>query len=173
MPLRVELQIGLNSLQRVIWMRTLECQASDIELVCFSRIDPKATTSRWLLRSSGSRRQLASRFAFRRVRLANADGIPLEEHEPLWLLMEWPFGESEPSQFAVTTLSAKMSKKQIVRRYKERYRTEQAYEEMKGELGLDHFEGRTFRGWHRSCIGRSLLLCLRRDRARSVFFPLG
>ncbi|KYF75611.1 hypothetical protein BE11_18780 [Sorangium cellulosum] len=65
------------------------------------------------------------------------DGIPVEEHEPLWLLIEWPFGESDPSKFAVTTLGTKMSKKQIVRQYKERYRTEQAYEEMKGELGLD------------------------------------
>ncbi len=41
-----------------------------------------------------------------------------------------------------------MSKKQIVRLIKERYRTEQAYEELKGELGLDHFEGRSFVGWH-------------------------
>ncbi len=49
-----------------------------------------------------------------------------------------------------------MSKKQIVRQYKERYRTEQAYEEMKGELGLDHFEGRRFRGWHHHV---SVVLC--------------
>jgi SRSO17 transposase len=119
----------------------------------------------------GTGKKLASRFALRRVRLANEDGIPLEEHEPLWLLIEWPFGESEPSQFAVTTLPAKMSKKQLVRRYKERYRTEQAYEEMKGELGLDHFEGRRFRGWHHHL---SVVLCcyafVVAERARS-FFP--
>ena len=41
-----------------------------------------------------------------------------------------------------------MSKKQIVRIVKERWRTERAYEELKGELGLDHFEGRSFPGWH-------------------------
>jgi hypothetical protein len=70
----------------------------------------------------GTGKKLASRFALRRVRLANDDGISVEEHEPLWLLIEWPFGESEPSQFAVTTLGTKMSKKQIVRQYKERYR---------------------------------------------------
>ena len=51
-------------------------------------------------------------------------------------------------QFALTTLRRSMSKKQIVRLFKERYRTEQVYEEMKGELGLDHFEGRSFPGWH-------------------------
>ncbi|WP_437747499.1 reverse transcriptase domain-containing protein [Sorangium sp. So ce1504] len=99
------------------------------------------------------------------------DGIPVEEHEPLWLLIEWPFGESDPSKFAVTTLGTKMSKKQIVRQYKERYRTEQAYEEMKGELGLDHFEGRRFRGWHHHV---SVVLCcyafIVAERDRS-FFP--
>lgn len=119
----------------------------------------------------GTGKHLASRFALRRVRLANDDGIPLEEHEPLWLLMEWPFGESEPAHYAVTTLPARMSKKQVVRRYKERYRTEQAYEEMKGELGLDHFEGRRFRGWHHHV---SVVLCcyafIQAERARS-FFP--
>ncbi|XYH99383.1 transposase [Sorangium sp. So ce1128] len=119
----------------------------------------------------GTGKKLASRFALRRVRLANDDGIPVEEHEPLWLLIEWPFGESEPSQFAVTTLGTKMSKKQIVRQYKERYRTEQAYEELKGELGLDHFEGRRFRGWHHHV---SVVLCcyafIVAERARS-FFP--
>jgi hypothetical protein len=57
--------------------------------------------------------------------------------------MEWPEGEKAP-----TTLRRTMSKKQIVRIYKERYRTERVYEEMKGELGLDHFEGRSFPGWH-------------------------
>jgi SRSO17 transposase len=119
----------------------------------------------------GTSRKLASRFALRRVRLANDDGFPLEEHEPQWLLIEWPFGKSEPESFAVTTLRAKMSKKQIVRKYKERYRTEQAYEEMKGELGLDHFEGRRFRGWHHHV---SVVLCcyafVVAERARS-FFP--
>lgn len=119
----------------------------------------------------GTGASLASRFALRRVRLANDDGIPLEEHEPLWLLIEWPFGTSEPSHFAVTTLPAKMPKKQVVRRHKERYRTEQAYEEMKGELGLDHFEGRRFRGWHHHV---SVVLCcyafVVAERARS-FFP--
>jgi SRSO17 transposase len=119
----------------------------------------------------GTGKKLASRFALRRVRLANGDGIPLEQHEPLWLLIEWPFGESEPDQFAVTTLPAKMSKKQIVRLDKERYRTEQMYEEMKGELGLDHYEGRRFRGWHHHV---SVALCcyafVVAERARS-FLP--
>jgi SRSO17 transposase len=119
----------------------------------------------------GTNKKLASRFVLRRVRLANDDGIPIEDHEPLWLLVEWPYGESEPDQFAVTTLRATMSKKQIVRLYKERYRTEQAYEEMKGELGLDHYEGRRFRGWHHHVsVVLSCYAFVVAERARS-FFP--
>ena len=63
-------------------------------------------------------------------------------------MMEWPEGETTPTKFTLTSLRRRMSKKQIVRTVKERYRTEQAYEELKGELGLEHFEGRSFPGWH-------------------------
>ena len=63
-------------------------------------------------------------------------------------MIEWPDGESKPTKFVLTTLPRRMSKKQIVRIVKERWRTERAYEELKGELGLDHFEGRSFPGWH-------------------------
>src|ERR1700722_6397422 len=93
----------------------------------------------------GTRRQLASRFALCRVKVPCEPGLePIEE----WLLMEWPIGAEEPTAFFLTTLPRRMSKKQIVCLIKERYRTEQAYEELKGELGLDHFEGRSFPGWH-------------------------
>jgi SRSO17 transposase len=93
----------------------------------------------------GTNRKLSSRFALRRVKVPIEEGLaPRAE----WLLVEWPYGEKEPTHFFLTTLPKRMSKKQIVRLLKERYRTEQAYEELKGELGLDHFEGRSFTGWH-------------------------
>ena len=76
------------------------------------------------------------------------DGTEAADREPLWLMMEWPEGESKPTKFVLTTLPRHMSKKEIVRTVKERWRTERAYEELKGELGLDHFEGRSFPGWH-------------------------
>jgi len=94
------------------------------------------------------RRKLSSRFAFCRVKAACDDGSDPASREPLWLIIEWPEGDAEPMKFALTTLRRWMSKKQIVRLFKERYRTERVYEEMKGELGLDHFEGRSFAGWH-------------------------
>jgi len=92
--------------------------------------------------------RLSSRFAFRRVKVAHDDGTDAGDREPMWLAMEWPEGEDKPSKFILTTLPRRMTKKQIVRIVKERWRTERAYEELKGELGLNHFEGRSFPGWH-------------------------
>ena len=92
--------------------------------------------------------KLSSRFAFRRVKVAHDDGTDAGDREPMWLMIEWPDGESKPTKFVLTTMPRHMSKKQIVRIVKERWRTERAYEELKGELGLDHFEGRSFPGWH-------------------------
>jgi SRSO17 transposase len=103
----------------------------------------------WREGTAGGRRgKMSSRFAFCRVKVAQDDGIEPGKHEPIWLLAEWPEGEKAPTKFALTTLRRTMSKKQIVRTVKERYRTELVYEEMKGHLGLDHFEGRSFRGWN-------------------------
>ena len=76
--------------------------------------------------------------------------------EAVWLMVEWPEGESEPSKFVLTTLPRNLSKSQIARLVKERWRTERAYEDLKGELGLDHFEGRSFPGWHHHV---SVVLC--------------
>ena len=92
--------------------------------------------------------KLSSRFAFRRVKVAHDDGTDAGDREPMWLMIEWPDGESRPTKFVLTTMPRRMSKKQIVRIVKERWRTERTYEELKGELGLDHFEGRSFPGWH-------------------------
>ena len=101
----------------------------------------------------GTNGKLSSRFALCRVKVPVEEGLaPRAE----WLLIEWPYGENEPTHFFLTTLPKRMSKKQIVRLIKERYRTEQAYEELKGELGLDHFEGRSFPGWHHHV---SVVLC--------------
>jgi SRSO17 transposase len=92
--------------------------------------------------------KLGSNFCFRRVKLSHEDGTEAADREPLWLMMEWPDGEPKPTKFIITTLPRRMSKKQIVRTVKERWRTERGYEDLKGELGLDHFEGRSFPGWH-------------------------
>jgi len=113
----------------------------------------------------GTRRALSSRFALVRVMVAATDGFA---PRPEWLLVEWPEGEKKPTRYTLTTLPRSMSMKKIIRIVKERYRTEQVYEELKEELGLDHFEGRGFRGWHHHV---TLTLCcyafLVAERARA------
>jgi SRSO17 transposase len=104
----------------------------------------------------GTRGPMVSKFCFRRVVVAHDDGSPAADREPLWLVSEWPEGETRPTKFTLTTLPRRMSKKHIARTIKERWRTERAYEELKGELGLDHFEGRSFPGWNHHV---SVVLC--------------
>jgi SRSO17 transposase len=96
----------------------------------------------------GTGGKLSARFAARRVLVAHDDGQPLAHREPQWLLMEWRDGEPQPAHFYLLTLPTTTTRKEMVRTVKERYRTERAYQDLKGELGLDHFEGRRFGGWH-------------------------
>ncbi len=111
---------------------------------------------RRLVWRDGTRRKMRSRFCFVRVKTTHDDGIALADREPLWLVAEWPEGESKPTKFLLTTLPRRMSHKEIVRILKERWRTERMYQDLKGELGLDHFEGRSFPGWHHHI---SVVLC--------------
>jgi SRSO17 transposase len=90
----------------------------------------------------GTKKSLRARFAFRRVLIPKC---PLQK--PLWLVMERPEDGDGPTKFYLCTLSARTQKRALVRLLKERYRTEQVYEELKGELGLDHYEGRRYPGW--------------------------
>jgi SRSO17 transposase len=96
----------------------------------------------------GTKQKLSAHFTRLRVIPAHDDGTPPAQREELWLVCEWPPGEAAPSKFYLSTLPRSVSMKQLVRLIKERYRTERLYEDLKGELGLDHYEGRRFPGWH-------------------------
>jgi SRSO17 transposase len=65
-----------------------------------------------------------------------------------WLLAEWPQGESEPVGYWLASLPADSSLERLVHLAKLRWRVEHDYRELKDALGLDHFEGRSFKGWH-------------------------
>jgi SRSO17 transposase len=93
----------------------------------------------------GTKVELCSRFARVRVVVDQNDG---RVREPQWLLVEWPDGAAAPTKFVLSTLPHKTSLKQMVRTFKSRWRIERSYEDLKGELGLDHYEGRSFIGWH-------------------------
>lgn len=92
----------------------------------------------------GTNAPLRSRFARVRVRAAHADR-PREEE---WLLIEWPKGEAEPTRYFLSTLPADISFKELVATVKMRWRIERDYRELKQEVGLGHYEGRNWRGFH-------------------------
>lgn len=96
----------------------------------------------------GTKADMAARFAVRRVVPAGKSGGPLSQREAVWLVMEWAPGDRKASKYHFSSLPERTSKKQLVRIIKQRWRTEQAYQELKGELGLDHFEGRRYPGWY-------------------------
>lgn len=93
----------------------------------------------------GTKARMQGQFAVVRVEPVPKDGIPRRKQ---WLVIEWPSDSHMPTKYALATLPRNMSHKKIVRALKERWRTERAYEDLKGELGLDHYEGRSYGGWN-------------------------
>jgi SRSO17 transposase len=101
---------------------------------------------------------MTSRFLALRVRPANRE-IPRAPDGALpdcWLLVEWPPGQPEPTDYWLSTLPADTPLRALVRLAKIRWRIEHDYRELKDGLGLDHFEGRSWLGWHRHVTLASL-----------------
>jgi SRSO17 transposase len=104
-------------------------------------------------RTSATNRRAAMRSHFLaiRIRPANRD-IPRAADGSLpevWLIAEWPPGEPEPVKYWLSNLDKRSALTTLVRLAKIRWRVEHDYRELKTGLGLDHFEGRSFTGWHR------------------------
>jgi SRSO17 transposase len=96
----------------------------------------------------GTNTKLSSRFARLRVRVARRDE-PLSASRPEeWLLVEWPKGEPEPTRYWLSTLPEDIGFRTLVDFAKLRWRVERDYQELKQEVGLGHFEGRGWRGFH-------------------------
>jgi SRSO17 transposase len=115
----------------------------------------------------GVKEQLESRFAAVRVRPAHRDYWRAEPHAEEWLLIEWPEGESEPTKYWFSTLSADLPLTELVHFAKHRWIIERDYQELKQELGLGHFEGRGWRGFHHHatlCIASYGFLVAERSR---------
>jgi SRSO17 transposase len=89
---------------------------------------------------------MTSRFCFVRVRAGNdwekaAPSPPREE----WLIAEWPDGKTKPTDYWIANLPADAEPEQLARL---RWKIELDYKQLKGELGLDHYEGRSWLGWY-------------------------
>jgi SRSO17 transposase len=95
----------------------------------------------------GTNEPLASRFARVRVRPAHGRGKGKSLPEE-WLLIEWPQAEAEPRKYWFSTLPADITFERLVELAKLRWRIERDYQDLKQEVGLDHFEGRSWRGFH-------------------------
>ena len=124
----------------------------------------------------GSAEQLSSRFARVRVRVARRDFKRSESRPAEWLLIEWPKGEKEPAKYWLSTLPEGITFHRLVDLAKLRWRIERDYQELKQEVGLGHFEGRGWRGFHHHatlCIAAFGFLISEREtippsRARSA-----
>jgi SRSO17 transposase len=115
----------------------------------------------------GSAGKMRSRFAAVRVRPAHRDDWRSEPHPEEWLLIEWPQGQSEPLKYWLSTLPENLPLKRLVYIAKHRWIIERDYQELKQELGLGHYEGRGWRGFHHHatlCIAAYGFLVAERTR---------
>jgi SRSO17 transposase len=113
----------------------------------------------------GTKGLMRSRFARVRVRVAHRDRH--RSRTPEWLLVEWPSGEKEPSRYWLSTVPEDVTLEDLVRLAKIRWRIERDFQELKDELGLDHYEGRGWRGFHHHgalCIAAYAFLAAERAR---------
>jgi len=118
----------------------------------------------------GTKGELNSRFAMWHVRPAHEEGGDASLRPVEQLLIEWPYGEERPTKFWLGTLNTWLHR--LVEFAKLRWRIERDYEELKQELGLDHYEGRSWRGFHHHaslCIAAYAFLVAE----RAAFSPLG
>jgi SRSO17 transposase len=109
-----------------------------------------------------------SRFVRLRLRPVTQAKHPAEE----WLLIEWPADDAEPTKYWLSTLPADISFEALVDRAKLRWRIERDYQDLKQELGLGHYEGRGWRGFHHHvtlCIAAYGFLIAE----RAIFPPQG
>src|SRR6202049_2932752 len=95
----------------------------------------------------GTNEWLSSRFARVRVSVASSHQAG-EKPAKEWLLIEWPEGEKEPTKYWLSTLPKNISFRDLVDAAKLRWRVERDYQELKQEVGLGHFEGRGWPGFH-------------------------
>jgi SRSO17 transposase len=98
-----------------------------------------------------SGQQLHSRFAFLRVIAANPVDRMRQEPREEWLIVEWPEGHEHPSDYWISNLPADTEPEQLARLARLRWMIELDYKQLKGELGLDHYEGRSYLGFHHHC----------------------
>jgi len=116
---------------------------------------------------AGSQGQLTSHFWATRVQTAHDWNHGQAPGPEVWLLVEWPAGETEPAKYYLCDLPQDLSLRRLLATARGRWRVEQDDQQRKEELGLDHFEGRSGTGWHHhATMVRWAHLFLRREQKR-------
>jgi SRSO17 transposase len=149
--------VGVISTSKVFEVRKIvkrDEKAIDLRKLA-TKLDKKGKFQRFTWRV-GSGGELSARFAMHRVTPCAEQGHALDERSTVWLLIEWRDGEADPANYYFSSLPPDTSLDALVSITTQRWRTERAYQDLKGELGLDHYEGRKFRGWHHHI---SVVLC--------------
>ena len=142
--------------------RDEECRPVTVKALAPTLKESDWQTINW---REGSGAPLTSRFARLRVRPAHEDFRLNEPRPEEWLVIEWPQDEDEPTKYWFSTLDAGLSFETLVDIIKLRWRIERDYQDLKQELGLGHYEGRGWRGFHHHatlCIAAyGFLICER------------
>jgi SRSO17 transposase len=139
-------------------------QPVSVKALALSLPDHAWKTVTW---REGTRHQLKSCFAAVRIRPAHRDQNRSEPYPEQWLLVEWPSEETEPTKYWLSTLPAHTQLTALVRLAKHGWIIERDYEELKQELGLGHYEGRGWRGFHHHatlCVAAYGFLVIERTR---------
>lgn len=144
--------------------RTEEHHPVSVRELAATLPDERYETVRW---REGTRGRMASRFAAVRVRPAHRDTLRSVPHPVEWLLIEWPEGQTKPSHYWLSTAAESAAIEDLVRLVQVRWRIERDFQELKDEIGLDHYEGRGWRGFHHHgalCIAAYAFLAAERAR---------
>jgi SRSO17 transposase len=136
---------GVRGRQLTRLKRVPDRPATSVKAVALEQPPQAWKEVRW---REGSNSALASRFAALRLRPASRDWKRTAPHPEEWLLIEWPKGEPEPTKYWLSTLPADTSIETLVDTAKLRWRIERDDQDLKQELGLGHYEGRGWRGFH-------------------------
>lgn len=138
--------LGIHETQRIwdadgTWIEPMSVKeyASYLGPSDFRRIE-------WRTGSNGKR--LSARFAFFEVQITRGGAEPVSGETPTeWLVVEWRDGEEAAGHFSLLHFPTSMSQRAMIGTLKERWRIERIHEDLKGEVGFDHFEGRSWPGW--------------------------
>src|SRR5215469_10871986 len=145
------------------------CAAIDAITLSQRALAMSLSSSAWktVVWREGTRKTLRSRFAAVRTRPAYRDYRSGRPHPEEWLLIEWPSSETKPTKYWLSTLPIDTQLSDLVRLAKHRWIIERDYQELKQELGLGHYEGRGWRGFHHHatlCIAAYGFLVAERSR---------